>query len=1087
MKERVLMLLACLFASVMMAVAQNSTVTGVVTEESGDPVIGASILIDGTNIGAVTNIDGQFVINNVPESAKTLTVSYVGFQTQNVTIIRGREMTIILRMDAQLLDEVVVTALGLTREKKSLGYAVQDVKSDALTQTSQMNVGNALQGKIAGVQITQAGGAVGASQRILIRGNSSFNSNDPLIVIDGIPMDGSSGSNYGSDGGGTLDIGTGLNDINPEDIENISVLKGGSAALYGMRAGNGVILITTKKGAATKGKMTITYDGSYTVDKVYHLPSYQNKYGQGYAGSEYYYNLYKDYGYVPEGTSYQDYAIGNYEGAEDIGAGYRYVDGQGSGFNDGDDESWGPRLDIGLQIPQFNSPIIDGVHQATPWVSHPNNIKDFFTTGLSTSHTISFANTSDKGSYRASLGYRDQEGTLPNTDQKRYSGAMAGNYNFNKYISADFSLNYNKTKSDNLIPSGYSSGNPLQSIMQWFGRQVDMKDLKANWKETDPITGNPYNWIQAFHMNPYYTVYNNTNSYERDRVISKASLFFSPTSWLKFEGRVGYDTYRDKTFQKALASTDVPNGWFGVTNEDRNELNADFIAYFNKQFGKFSVDALAGANYRDMTYHYYYIGATAANGLTIPGLYTTSNIAGTPEIGMDNSHIRSNSVYANASIGWNSQLYLEMSARNDWSSTINKDFFYPSVSLSWIPTESFAWLKSDALSYLKLRANYANIGNATSAYRTGIYYSSAGTNINGVSQYYQATTLANPNLKPEDITTYEFGIEAAFWKNRIRVDAAYYNKTTKDQIMSVEVPTSTGYRYSLINAGKVANKGAEISISADIFSNPRGFNWTSTLNWSKDKSTVKELAEGLDTYTIENSWSCYNYAKVGESWGSLYGAGFEEDEQGRVIIGSNGRPITVANKKIGDVTPDWLAGWNNEFSYKNISFGFLLDYRKGGDFFSVSQMFGAYTGIYDYTAAGNIRETGVVVGKDVLTDRQVIMEDGSENTKVISAQTWFGTYYSNKELDVCDGSYLKLREMHLTYTIPQSWLKNINWIQNAKVSLIGNNVAILWLSSRNQTKIDPESASGAGNASVGFESNSIPPTRSIGVKLNITF
>ena len=1086
MKRKIMLFLTCLFIGIGLATAQITRVTGNVTSsEDGEPVVGASVLVKGTNVGTITDIDGNFTINNVPSNATILVVSFVGMQSQEVPI---REMVrVMLRPDSELLDEVIVTALGISRERKSLGYAVQDVKSEALNRTSQMNVGNALQGKVAGVQITQAGGAVGASQRILIRGNSSFNNNDPLIVIDGVPMDGSAGATSASDGGGTLDIGSGLNDINPEDIESISVLKGGSAALYGMRAGNGVILITTKKGSSAKGKTTITYDGSFTVDNVYHLPKFQNKYGQGYAGSEYYYNRYLDAGYVPAGTSYQDYATGNYEGSEEIGAGYFYVDGQGSGFNDGDDESWGPRLNIGLMIPQFNSPIVDGVRQPIPWVSHPNNIKDFFETGLSTSHTISVAHSSDKGSFRASVGYRNQQGTLPNTDQTRYSGSLNGSYNFNKFISADFSLNYNKTKSDNLIPSGYSSGNPLQSIMQWFGRQVDMKDLKANWRETDPTTGNPYNWIQAFHMNPFYTVNNNTNSYDRDRIIGKASMFFSPTDWLKFEGRLGYDTYHDNTFQKALMSTDVPNGWFGAMNDNRNELNLDFIAYFNKKFGQFSVDALAGANYRDMTYHHYYIGASEANGLTIPGLYTTSNIAGTPETSMDNSHIRSNSIYANVSVGWKDQVYLEMSGRNDWSSTIKKAFFYPSVSLSWIPTESFEWLKSDVLGYLKLRANYANIGNATSAYRTGIYYSSAGKNINGVSQYYQATTLANPELKPENITTYEFGVEAAFLKNRIRLDAAIYNKTTKDQIMTVEVARSTGYGYSLINAGKVVNKGIEISLSADIISNPKGFNWTSTLNWSTDKSTVKELAPGLDTYTINSSWSAYNYAKVGESWGTLYGEGFKEDSQGRVIIGSNGRPLTEASKKIGDVTPDWLAGWNNEFSYKNLSFGFLLDYRKGGDFFSVSQMFGAYTGIYDYTAAGNIRETGVVVGKDVLTDKVCVMEDGSENTKVISAQTWFGTYYSNKQLAVCDGSYLKLREFHVTYTIPQSWLQKVNWIKSAKVSLIGNNVAILWLSSRNQTKIDPESASGADNASVGFESNSIPPTRSMGVKVNLTF
>jgi TonB-linked SusC/RagA family outer membrane protein len=1074
-------LLTCLFlVGVGLVNAQSKSVSGkVLSADDGQPVIGATVKVKGTSQGTVTNTDGEFRIS-LSGSEKTLLISYVGMKTVEVDAISN--MVIKLQADSKLIDEVVVTALGISREKKSLGYAVQDVKSDVLNQTSQLNVGNALQGKVSGVQITQAGGAVGASQRIIIRGNSSFNSNDPLIVIDGVPMDGSAGSQYGSDGKGILDTGSGLNDINPNDIENISVLKGGSAALYGMRAGNGVILITTKKGKSSAGKMRVNYDGSFTLDNIYHLPNYQNKYGQGYQGSEYYWNA---SGAKAAGTSYQDYATS---------VGYSYVDGTGSGVNDGDDESWGPRLDIGLKIPQYNSPIVNGVRQATDWVSHPNNIKDFFQTGFSQSHDLAFSNSNENGSYRASIGYRDQKGTVPNTDQKRYNIVLNGQYNFNKYISSDFSVNYNKVKSDNLMSTGYTSSNPLQSIFQWFGRQVDMKDLKANYTATDPVTGHPYNWIQAFHVNPYYNLYNNTNSYDRDRVISKGSIFFKPTDWLKFEGRAGYDFYHDNTFQKVLYSTDCPNGWFQQTLEDRHELNADFIAYFDKKFGDFSVDALAGANYRDMTWSQSAEGATASNGLTIPGLYTMANVVGTPYTSMDHSHIRSNSVYGNAAVGYAGQVYLEASARNDWSSTINNSFFYPSVSLSWIPTETFKALKSDALSYLKIRGNIAQIGNATTAYRTGLYYvtpasevTPTSSTINGVSQFYKSKTLANSNLKPESINTKEVGIEAAFLKNRIHLDLSYYNKTTSDQIMTVEVPVSTGYRYALINAGKVTNKGLELTLSADIIKNVNGFNWTTTFNWSKDKSKVVSLADGLDTYTINSDWSVYNYAKVGESWGSLYGTGFKTDDQGRVIIGSNGLPVTVANKKIGNVTPDWLAGWSNEFSYKNLSFGFLLDFRKGGDFFSETQMFTTYTGLLDYTAAGNIRETGVVVGKDVLTNKTCVLADGTTNTKTISADKWFYSYYSNKELDIADGSYLKLREIHLTYTFPKSIIARTKFITDAKVSLVSSNVAILWLSGNNQAKIDPESSMGSGNTSVGFESNSVPPTRSIGVKFNLTF
>lgn len=1071
--RKLLSFIVMLVMSVTMLMAQNRTVTGVVTSaEDGEPVIGASVIVPGTSIGTTTDIDGKFTIS-VPKDAKALRISFVGMEPKDAPI--KDKMSILLESDDKVLEDVVVTALGISKEKKTLGYAVQDVKGDALNQASQLNVANALQGKVSGVQITQAGGAVGASQRILIRGNSSFNSNDPLIVVDGVPMDGgaTSGKADGT-GAGTLDTGSGLNDINPEDIESISVLKGGSAALYGMRAGNGVILITTKKGKGQDGKMKISYDGSFTVDNVYHLPKLQNKYGQGWGGSEFDFKTWGSEYY----SSYAEFAENE---------GYYYVDGAGSGVNDGDDESWGPRLDIGLNLPQYNSPIINGERQATPWVSHPNNIKDFFETGYSQNHNLSIENSSTKGNFRLGLGYRNQKGTVPNTDQTRYNAIMSASYNFNKYVSVDATMQYSNTHSDNLMVTGYSAGNPLQSIMQWFGRQVDMKDLKKNW-ETKDAEGNYYNWITAFHVNPYFTMNKNTNSYDRDRFIGKASLWLKPTDYLKFEGRVGYDYYNDGTFQKTLYHTDCPNGWFGETAENQHELNLDFIGYYDDKFGDFTVDVLAGANYRDMQWKYNYMGANPAYGLTVPGLYTMGNVVGVPSTDMDHSHVRSNSVFANAAIGWKSQVFVEGSLRNDWSSTIKDSFFYPSISLSWIPTSTWEAMQSDVLSYLKIRANIAKVGNATSAYRTQYYMTPVGTTINGSAQYYRGSTLLNPDLKPEAITTKELGLEAAFWKNRVRLDFALYDKTTTDQIMTVQVPVSSGYGYKLINAGKVVNRGVELSLNVDVIKT-RNFQWTSTLNWSKDNSTIKELTEGVEKYTIASDWSCYNYAEVGQSWGSLYGVGFELDEKGRVQVDEDGMPLLTASSiKIGDVTPDWLAGWSNEFTYKNFNLGFLLDYRKGGDFFSVTQMFGSDTGILAFTAEGDLRENGVIVGKNVLTDRTVVKAGTDEvNDIVLNAYDYFDSYYSNKQLDICDGSFLKLREVHFSWTLPKKWLAKTKALSSAKLSVVGSNVGILWLSSRNQSKIDPESTMGSGNSSVGFESNSCPPTRSWGVKLNIAF
>lgn len=1011
-------------------------------------------------------------------SAKTLQISYIGMQTQEVAI--KPQLKVILKSDAEVLDEVVVTALGISREKKALGYAVQEVGATELTKGGQLNVGSALSGKMAGVQITQSGGAVGSSQRIVVRGNSSFGENQPLIVVDGVPIinDQATSNARGNDvgtnnNGGVLDLGSGMNDINPDDIESISVLKGGSAAaLYGMRAGNGVILITTKSGRKKDKGVSVSYNMDFTVDRVYNLPRLQNKYGQGANGSEYIYNRDGKGSY----SSYSDYVLNE---------SFNYVDGTGNGVNDNDDESWGPRLDIGLMIPQFNSPIVNGVRQATPWVSNPNNIKDFFETGTSQNHNLSVTSVKENSTVRASLGYRNQIGTIPNTDMRKITGQMNATYNVNKYIDFDIAMNYTNTNSGNLIATGYTASNPLQSILQWFGRQVDMKVLKEKYNELDE-NGNRYNWNQSFHVNPYYNVYNNPNKYDRNRFFGKSSVFVKPFSFFKIEGRLGYDMYSSTLNSQILYDTEHTNGWFRDIRETQKELNADVVAYYNDQFGKLSVNGLVGANYRDLNFSQSSQGA-GSEGLTVPGLYTMSNVKGSPYTNMDHSHIRSNSVYGNLSLGWDSQIYADVSMRNDWSSTIKEDFFYPAFSLSWIPTETFKSLQSDVMNYLKFRGSWAKIGNATDAYMIGKYYYTDDYTINGTSQFYKPTTAPYEELRPEKILTYELGVEASFLKNRLRVDLTYYNKETSDQIMTIEVPRSTGYSWSLINAGKVQNKGIELQITADIIKNLGGFSWTARFNWAKDKSKIQELSEGLDTYTINNNWGVYNYAKVGESWGTLYGASFKYDDNGNVIIGDNGLPVLAANQKIGNVTPKWIGGFQNEFTYKNLSLGFLLDFRKGGDFFSVTQMFGAQTGILDFTAAGNIRETGVIVGKDVLKDKKCVLADGSENNITVSAQDYYQSYYSNKQMAVCDGSFLKLREIHLTYTFPKSLLSKTKFIQSANVSFIANNVAILKLSKHNEAKIDPESSIASDNNGVGFESNSVPPTRSLGIKLGVTF
>lgn len=1067
----------------MIATAQTTQVTGtVISMEDNMPVIGASIVVKGTTTGTVTDMDGNFTLE-VPSDAHFIQISYVGMESQELRIKQNMG-TIRMASDSQNLDEVVVTAMGLTREKKSLAYAIQEVGSDELTKAGQISVTGALSGKVAGVQINQFGGSVGSSARISVRGNSSLQSDQqPLIVVDGVPISNDT-QRSGDNTYKGVDYGSGLNDINPEDIESMTVLKGGSAALYGMRAGNGVILITTKSGKGSG--VRVSYDGSVTFDRVANVPKLQNSYGQGNNGDEWHWQ-----NTHPE-LSYQQYA-------EQYG--FNWVDGS-NGINDFYDESWGPRLDAGLELVQFDS---NG--QKVPWVSNPDNVKSFFQTGVTQSHTVSVAANSEKAQTRASLGYRGQTGTVPNTDQKRYSASLNTDIKLNDYISYDLSTSYTRTQSDNLVNQGYSGANPINGIVSWFGRQVNMESLKNNWDQRDANGEYTfYNWNTNYHMNPYFNVYENTNSYQRDRIFGKTSLYYQPFEFLKFEGRAGLDYYNATSFERHyIDRSDYPQGGFLQSTSKATELNLDFIASFNKTFGDFNITAMAGANYRDYSWEESRLGAAA---LTVLGNYTIANKSGDATTYMDHSHTRSNSVYANASVGWRNQLYLDLSARNDWSSTINESFFYPSASLSWIVTESLPWLKGsgNVLSFMKLRGGWAEIGNATSAYRNrAYYYMETEGSFNGVSQIYRSTVYPNENLRPESIKTWEIGAELGFLHDRLHIDFAYYKKSTTDQILNVTIPYSSGYSAMLINAGEIQNKGYELQVSGDILRNKNGLNWTSTFNFSKDVSKVIELYPdmNLKTYGIGWTWGIATQAIEGEKWGSLVGTGFARitqddvtagtataDQIGAIKVNENGLASTESAVNFGNVTPDFLLNWRNDFSIKNFSFGFLLDMRVGGDIWSQTMNHSYTAGTSIVTAENGIRERDIVAGVDVMQDERFVMQDASgkwvTNNIKTNAYSWFKNDVS--EYYTFDGSYLKLREAYISYTFPKAWMAKTKYISNATLSLIGNNLWLIWVHSSNKMRLDPETGGVSSDSrGVGFEQSAVPSSRSFGIKLNLTF
>src|SRR5690606_34424197 len=850
----------------------------------------------------------------------------LGYSRKVINLSNQTTLEIILDPSTEGLDEVVVTALGISREKKSLPFTVQEVGAKELTQAGQLNVTSALSGKVAGVQVNQFGGTVGASSRISLRGNSSVKADQqPLIVVDGVPISNDtqrSGDNTYSG----VDYGSGINDINPEDIETITVLKGGSAALYGMRAGNGVILITTKSGKRGDKGIQLSYDGNFSVDQAAYLPKIQNLYGQGYNGDEKHYN---DFQATNGKISYQDYAQTK---------GFAYVDGTGqTGVWDGFDESWGPRLDVGLNLPQFDSPVNNGVRTPTPWVSQKDNIRDFFQPGFSMNHNLSILAQSDKSSTRASLSFRDQNGTVPNTDQKRYSLQLNNNTNISEKVSFDVSTNYTRTESDNILNQGYDGNNPMNGFI-WSGRQINMQSLKDNWDQRDE-QGNYtyYNWNTNYHVNPYFNIYENTNSYKRDRFFGKSSLYYQPFEFLKFEGRAGLDYYNLKAFEKNYYNSAFPYGGFRDRKTDNTELNLDFIATFNKQFGDFNVLASAGANYRNLMWETNVMGADA---LTVLGVYTIANRVGDAVTTMDHSHVRSNSVFATANLGWKDQLYMDLSARNDWSSTIKDDFFYPSISMSWMPTSRFASLKSSVLNFWKIRGGWAEIGAGTTAYQNRAYYYPQNNAFGGVAQMFRSMVFPNENLRPEQIRTWEIGTEIGFLDDRIHADVVYYYKSTKDQILAVTTSNVVGFSSMLLNAGEIENKGMEVQLRGDVIREEEGFNWTTYINYAKDNSKVIELYPELDlnVYQIGWTWGIANVARKGERWGSLIGGGYDRVEdgpmKGAIKVNNRGLVVNKNAQIIGNTTPKFLASWRNDFRYKDFSMGFMFDLRVGGDIWS---------------------------------------------------------------------------------------------------------------------------------------------------------
>ena len=1079
MGKRIHLFLLALAIGVIQGAAQVTTVRGIVTtEEDGEPVIGASVIVKGTSLGTVTDVNGRFELSGFPPSATRLLISYISLMAKEVAI--APQVSVTLKSDTHLLDEVVVTALGISREKKALGYTAQEVKQNALVQGKDNNLLNSLSGKIAGVRITNTQGDVGSS-RIVIRGETSIaGENQPLFIVDGIPVDNSQ-LNARSSG---RDFKNAIADLNPEDIKTLTVLKGpNAAALYGARAAHGAIVITTKGGDKRQKGIGITLHSSTQVSFVATLPEFQNLFGQGAGGR------------------------------------FSYVDGKGAGVNDGVDESWGPRLDIGLLIPQFDSPLdADGNRVATPWVSHPNNVRDYFRMGISTNSGISVARGDDKYQFRVGYNYEKQVSIVPDAGTNKTNISLNTDYHLAKWIVVGATANYIVYTAPSLPGSATPSGSNVRSnspMLQflWFGRQVDTNSLKADYTR---------NWNSSYYDNPFWSTSYNTQSQERHRLIGDLHAEFRLTDGLNVRFRTSTDWYNDRRKSKVKwgsAGAGSPYGSYAedayTVKENNTEVLATYIKQLNKNWG---IDALLGFNVRNKQYENNY---QAAPRLAVADLYTLTNSRDPLTSSNDFYRLRQYGLYGSIQLDYRRWAFLNITGRNDWSSTLpvdNNSYFYPSVTASVLLSEAFGW-RSKAVNYLKIRGGWSQVGADANPYQLATVFTSE-TAFNGNPLQSSSTIGMNPNLKPEKTSSIEAGFEAAFWDNRLYLDFTYYKTDSRNQILKLATTAASGYTSQVRNAGHIRNRGYEIQLGAVPIQTSKGFRWNLDLNYGANSSKVVKLDdEGLITSYQLYSSGIQILAPVGEAYGTLFGTSYVRDANGNVVVDANGLPkISTTNKTLGKFTPDWTGGISNTFSYRSLSLSFLIDASVGGSIFSNTNKTGKYTGVLANTLSGRDAEHGGLwyytdamgnnvrlpespsysVSSDGLYYAQVngqstrvyqdgimvegVTESGSKNEEVVSAEKYYHRIYSIAEANVYDASYVKLREVALSYRLPRLWTQKLH-LQEASVTLTGRN---LWTIYKSVPNIDPESALTTGNAQ-GVEAYSLPTTRSFGVNLSVKF
>lgn len=1074
--------------------AQTSVVNGKILDENGKPLSFASITEKNNHTGVTADFSGNFEIQVQPGAE--LLITAVGYETVQITVGTRRSLTVSLK-STDKLQEVVVTALGLKRTKNSLAYAAQQISGEQLNTTPNTNFINGLSGKIAGLQITSSN-ALGGSDNVILRGFKSLTqTNQALFVVDGIPFDNTTQNQSG------YDLGNVVSDINPEDIESLTVLKGAAAsALYGSRASNGVIEISTKKWKKNTPGLGITVNENLTVGSVDNstLPKYQTQYGQGYgsAGAT-----------SPDGFFYYQPAVGS--------------NGQNVSIVETDeDQVWGSAYNKNLLVYNWNafSPGNASYGKATPWAPAAHHTaNNFFATPFTNKSSINLVGGSDKGSFTAGYSNSYDGGLLPNSNIKKNLLNFSANYQVTDRFTLGGSIYYvNETGLNRNSYDFRAVQSTMRDFRQWWPTNVDIEEQKADYFRSR--TNNAWNILggyetaapgnlpkAAYHNNAYWTAYENYNNDSRQRYFGNINANFKITDFLTLTGRVAKDYY-DQTFETRVAVGSYQTSSYSSFLGSYGETNYDLLLNFNKDLSKdINLKALLGTNIRQDVYTSTY--SSTNGGLVIPRFYALSNSVNTPAAPLETDIQKQvNGVFAGATISYKQLITIDATLRRDASSTLpkgNNAFYYPAVSGNFIFSKlltNWTWL-----SYAKLRANYAEVGGDAPAYSLQNTYTPT-TPLNGQTIFAYTSTNNNPNLLPEKNRTYEFGLEAYILKNRLGIDFTYYHSELINQITPISPSTATGFTNFYVNGGSIQNQGVEIVINA-VPVKTRYFEWDITVNWSKNQNKVLSLYNNQPSYTIASLQNSIQLvAEVGKPYGVIRGTDYQY-LNGSVLIGSDGYPVKSTNSKsdIGNINPDWYGGINNSFRYKNLTFSFLIDIKQGGDVYSLDMDYATWSGVIPETAGKN--SSGNPIRNPLSQGGGVVMKgvtaDGKPNTILVDAYDInldgskfpFGSVNSQAAKSfVYDASYIKLRELAFTYSLPVSIFGKASFVKGLDVSLTGRN---LWIIHKNLPYSDPEQGQASttlsstapivynANAGTGYQTGAYPSVRQLGFNVKFKF